>query len=93
MDAFQILVIILAGCLGLFLILGIALVISLIRLSRRINRIADNIEDASGSLKNIMASLNQLASPVLLFKLIVRQLKLYINNKRRMSDGKERKNN
>ncbi len=93
MDAFQILVIILSAFLGIFLILGIVLLIMCIRVSRKINRITQNIEEASNSLRegaaglgNLVVTLNQLASPAVIARIVVKYIRHYITKRRTQND-------
>lgn len=93
MDAFQILVIILAIFLGIFLILGIVLLAMCIKVSRRINRITQNIEEASDSLRegaaglsNLVGTLGQLARPTIIARVVVKYIRSYITKRRTQND-------
>ena len=93
MDAFQILVVILSVFLGIFLILGIVLLIMCIKVSRKINRITANIEDASESLREgasglsrLVVTLNQLASPAVIARVVVKYVRHYITKRRTQND-------
>lgn len=86
MDAFQILVVVLAVALAVFLALGIILLILSIKVTLKINRITENVEDASDSFRSMMSTLNQWASPAVAAKIIVKYIRSYINNKRRSDD-------
>lgn len=87
MDAFQILVIILAVFLALFLVLGITLLILCIRISLKIKRITENLEDASDNMRRLMAALSQLSSPAIAIKILAKFIRSYINTKRRNTNN------
>lgn len=84
MDAFQILVIILAVFLAIFLLLGIILLVKLIKISRAIRIVADNIGEASDSLRAAADNLYRLSSPIILGKIVIKYLRKYLKGRRRL---------
>lgn len=70
MDAMQILVIILSAFLALFLILAIVLVVMLIKVTRQIKRVTSTAQTAAERLSDMAGTVNKIASPALLAKLL-----------------------
>lgn len=90
MDAFQILVIILAAFLALFLILGIVLLILFIKISLKIKRVAvkldgaaDNVRAATETIRDSVANLSRLASPAIIAKIVIKYIRNKFNKSRR----------
>lgn len=67
----QILVIILAVALAIFLLLGIALTILLLRISRQIKKITDSAERTINSAENTMSTVRRFTSPALAVKIVM----------------------
>ena len=44
------------------------------------------MDDASSSLKSLLATLNQLANPAIVARLVVKYIRNYLNTKRRSQD-------
>lgn len=86
MDAFQILVLILSVFLAIFLVLGIIFLVLSIRISIQIKRITDNVEDASDSLRSFFTTLNRLANPAIITKIVVKYIRNHLSGKRRNKD-------
>ena len=86
MDAFQILVLILSVFLAIFLALGIIFLVLSIRISIQIKRITDNVEDASDSLRSFFTTLNRLANPAIITKIVVKYIRNHLSGKRRNKD-------
>ena len=86
MDAFLILVLILSVFLAIFLVLGIIFLVLSIRISIQIKRITDNVEDASDSLRSFFATLNRLANPAIIAKIVVKYIRNHLSGKRRNKD-------
>lgn len=85
MDAFQILVVFLAVFLAVFLVLGIILLVMSIRISMKIRDITDDVEEAAGSLRDLLVTLNQLANPAVAAKIAVKYIRSYINKKKEVT--------
>lgn len=83
MDAFQILVIILASFLAIFLILGIILLILFIKISLKIKRITDTIGEATDNLKQFAESLRRIASPAIVAKIVIKYIRSYVKKRRK----------
>lgn len=75
MDAMQVLVIILSVFLALFLGLAIALTILLIRVTRKIQKIADTTESAVTKFNKFATTAAQFVSPAFIVKIIANQFK------------------
>lgn len=69
-DAAQILVIILASVLAIFLVLSIILIIKLIIISNQIKRATKSVADMSESAKGLLNNFAAATSPVILVKTI-----------------------
>ena len=70
MDWAQILVIVLAVFLGLFLLLGIALVIMLIKVTQQIRLVAGTAERTLKAFEKTLSQASLLASPMMAIKII-----------------------
>lgn len=69
-EASQILVIILACALAVFLVLGITLLIMLIRLSNQIKKTASSIRSTSEAVEGVVTNIAKLVSPAIVAKTI-----------------------
>ena len=56
-----------------------------IRISAQIKRITDNVEDASTSLKTLLGTLNQLASPAVVARIVVKYIRNYVKTKKEVT--------
>jgi len=70
MDAFEILVIILSATLAIFLVLGIALLVIVIRIFKRIDSISQKAEHFAGNLEEASDFFKTAAAPVAASKMI-----------------------
>ena len=75
MDAMQILVVILAIFLALFLLLAIVLIVLLIRVTRQIKDVTAAAQSAAGHLNAMAANASKFASPALIAKFVLDQVK------------------
>lgn len=82
-NATEILVIILSAFLAVFLILGIALTILLIKLTKSIKRIADKADDVVGNVEAASAALKNVAGPLATGKFVMNIVDTVLKNKRR----------
>ena len=76
-SAAEILVIILAVVLSVFLIVGIILTIYLIRLSAEIRRIAKTAAHAVDSVESVVSSVTKLTSPLFIAEIVGRYIKKF----------------
>jgi len=81
--AAEILVVILAVVLSIFLIVGIILVIYLIRLSAEIRRIAKTAQHAVSSVESAVSNVNKFASPIFFAEIVGRYIKKYTKTSRK----------
>lgn len=81
MTAMEILVVILSVFLAIFLFIGIVLAALLIKVTRQIKRVTDSAERTVNDISGVVASVNKLATPAVLAKFIMKQVK-----KKRKSD-------
>jgi len=70
-QSFEILVIILSVTLAIFLILAIAVSILSIKLLRKANRVADNVESVANNIESLSASLKDAAGPATILRSIM----------------------
>lgn len=75
MDAMQILVIILSSFLALFLLLAVILVILLIKVTRQIKSVTTTAQSAAEKINDVAGTVSKVASPALLAKIVLEQLK------------------
>ncbi len=75
MDWAQILVIILSIFLAIFLLLGIILTVLLIKVTLQIKSITESAQRTVSGLEGLIASANKFASPAILIKTIMGQVK------------------
>lgn len=75
MDAMQILVIILASFLALFLLLAVILIVLLIKVTKQIRAVTTTAQTAAEHINSIAGTLTKVASPALIAKLILSQVK------------------
>lgn len=68
MDAMQILVIILSSFLAIFLLISIALVILLIKVTRQIKSVTTTAQSAAEKLNSVAGNISKVTSPALLAK-------------------------
>jgi hypothetical protein len=87
MDAFQIIVIILATTLFIFLVLAIILLVQLIKISAKIRQITESISAAADSVRHLSDSFRRVLTPAVVGKTILGFVQKIWNNK-----GKERQN-
>ncbi len=78
MTAMEILVIILAAFLALFLLVGIVLAVLLVRVTQQIKRVTTSAERTVGSLEGVIAGVSKVTTPAMLAKIVLGQV-----NKRR----------
>jgi uncharacterized protein YoxC len=76
-SAAELLVIILAVVLSVFLIVGIILVIYLIRLSAEIRKIAKSTAHTIGTVETAFAGVTKLTSPLFIAELVGRYIKKF----------------
>lgn len=81
--AAEVLVIILSAVLALFLVLGIALFIMLIRLTRTISRMAEKAEHVAGNVESAAAAFKNAAGPLAAGKFLVNVAEMFIKKKRK----------
>lgn len=74
MDAMQVLVIILASFLALFLLLAIALTVMLIKVTRQIKSVTTTAQSAAEHINSLAAGVSKVASPALIAKLVLEQV-------------------
>lgn len=74
MDAMQVLVIILASFLALFLLLATVLVVLLIKVTRQIKSVTTTAQSAAEHINSMAAGVSKVASPALIAKLILEQV-------------------
>lgn len=74
MDAMQVLVVILSSFLALFLLLAIALVILLIKVTRQIKSVTTTAQSAAEHINSIASGVSKVASPALIAKLVLEQV-------------------
>lgn len=77
MDWAQVLVVILAVFLGIFLLLGITLIIMLIKVTHQIRLVAGSAERTVKVLEKTIAQARGLASPLLIMKMVAKFIKKY----------------
>jgi len=82
-SAAEILVIILAVVLSVFLIVGIILVIYLIRLSAEIRRIAKTAQNAVSSVESVVSGAAKLTSPMFIAEMIGGYIKKFTKTSRK----------
>lgn len=74
MDAMQVLVIILASFLALFLLLATVLVVLLIKVTRQIKSVTTTAQSAAEHINSLAAGVSKVASPALIAKLVLEQV-------------------
>lgn len=77
MDASQILVVILASALAVFLILAIVLVVILIRVARQIQRVTSSAERAAATFENIVGNVQKAVAPAVVSRFIMDQIQRF----------------
>jgi len=82
-SAAEILVIILAVALAIFLIVGIILTVYLIRLSAEIRKIAKTAQHAVSSVESAVSGVARLTSPMFVAELIGRYIKKYTKSSKK----------
>lgn len=80
MDASQVLVVILATTLAIFLILGIVLTIILIKVARQIQRVSSSAERAAANFENIVGSVQKAVAPAVVSRFIMDQIQRFTGN-------------
>jgi hypothetical protein len=83
MDASQILVIILASTLAVFLILAIVLVVILIRVARQIQRVTTSAERAAATFENIVGNVQKAVAPAVVSRFIMDQIQRFTDKQGR----------
>ncbi len=78
MTAMEILVIILAAFLALFLLVGIVLAVLLVRITQQIKRVTTSAERTVGNIEGVVAGVSKVTTPAMLAKLVFSEV-----NKRR----------
>jgi hypothetical protein len=81
MDAFQIIVIILAAALFIFLVLAIVLVVQLVKISNKIKRITDVASDAVNNFHSVVTSIKRVVTPSVVGKTVSDLIQKFVNNK------------
>lgn len=75
MDWAQVLVIILSIFLAIFLLLGIVLTVLLIRVTLQIKSITESAQRTVSGIEGLVASVSKFASPAIIIKTVVEQIK------------------
>ena len=90
MDISQVLVAILASALAVFLALGIALLIMLVRIGLQIRRITNSAERTALTFENIMSGVQKAAAPAIISKFVLEQIKRFaVNQTKKNKSEKE----
>lgn len=82
-SAAEILVIILSAFLAIFLVLGIALIIALLKLTQTIKRIAETAEHAMGNVEAATAVFKNAAGPLAAGKFVMNIVNAVLSGKRK----------
>jgi uncharacterized protein YoxC len=82
-SAAEVLVIILAVVLSVFLIVGIILTIYLIRLSAEIRRIAESAQKTVDHIESAVSGVSRIASPMFVAELVGRYIKKFTNSSKK----------
>jgi hypothetical protein len=82
-SAAEVLIIILAVVLSVFLIVGIILIIYLIRLSAEIRRIAESAQKTADHIESVVADVSRFASPIVLGQMISSFFKKFTKQSRK----------
>ncbi|MDR0956215.1 MAG: hypothetical protein LBM73_03755 [Candidatus Nomurabacteria bacterium] len=90
MDAFQILVIILALVLLLFLILAIVVLVQLIKISARIRQITDAVGDTVNGVKKTLEQIRRALTPAIVGKNVMNFVQKIWKPKRKEHNGEEK---
>lgn len=75
MDVYQILVIILSTTLAVFLVLAIVLTSNLIELSKKLNRIADSAEIVADNIEEASNTIREYTAPAAILQQIIKTIK------------------
>ena len=70
-SAAEVLVVILAAALAVFIVLGIALLILLIKLTRQISETTTSVRNISTSIDGLVQNVVQITSPVIITKTVL----------------------
>ena len=84
--SYDILVIILATALALFLILAIVLTIYLIRIAKHVNQITLKAESLVDNIKSASQTMKSAAGPIAVSKIISTAIGTYVNSKRKKGE-------
>lgn len=82
-SAAEILVVILSVALAIFIILGIALFILLIRLTKQISETTTSVRNISASIDGLVQNVVQITSPVIITKTVLEFFKKFNKGKRK----------
>ena len=76
-SAAEVLVVILAAALAVFIVLGIALLILLIKLTRQISETTTSVRNISTSIDGLVQNVVQITSPVIITKAVLEFFKKF----------------
>ncbi|MBP6925329.1 hypothetical protein KBE46_01520 [Candidatus Saccharibacteria bacterium] len=76
-SAAEVLVVILAAALAVFIVLGIALLILLIKLTRQISETTTSVRNISTSIDGLVQNVVQITSPVIITKTVLEFFKKF----------------
>ncbi len=76
-SAAEVLVVILAAALAVFIVLGIALLILLIKLTRQISETTTSVRNISTSIDGLVRNVVQITSPVIITKTVLEFFKKF----------------
>lgn len=78
-SATEILVVILSIALAIFIILGIICFVLIIRVTRQIGDVTQNLQNISSGIDNIVQNVVQISSPIIIAKSVVDIFKKFKN--------------